>query len=132
MVRYVSKLRRVDFKKFCAIFFIIKRIGFEKKYLKIFKKTDSLKLLLIGKIQPGKGQLEALNALKYCIDKWRINVTLAIVGRITAPDYYHEIQSFINDYELSEYVTVSGFLNNPIWAYRESDAVLMCSESEAF
>ena len=134
---FVSKALKLYFDQFIksnksvVSYTNIKFHGNEEKYPKIFKKPESLKLLLIGQIQPGKGQQEALKALKYCINKFRNDVTLAIVGGITDADYYHKIQSFINDHDLHEYVTVRDFMNNPICAYRESDVVLICSRSEA-
>lgn len=99
---------------------------------KIFNQDNSLKLLLIGQIQPGKGQLEALKAVKHCLKHYGHEVSLAIVGGISSPDYYQEIQSFIHDNDLVDSVAVRGFLPNPMGAFQEAEVVLICSRSEAF
>jgi len=122
----------IDEQKSVVIYYDIKLPNMLSEKIEIFKKEKSLKLLIIGQIYPGKGQLVAVKALKKCFFDLNENVELAIIGRIGSEEYFNEIQTFIINNNLQNIITINKFNNNPTLAYEKADIVLMCSKSEAF
>lgn len=91
-------------------------------------KDECCRLLLIGRIAPGKGQLEAIKAAKLLNDNGR-HVALKVVGSVSDPGYYEECAAYIRD-NCGCYVCLSEFTDEVLTEYAAADIVLMCSSAE--
>jgi glycosyltransferase involved in cell wall biosynthesis len=90
-----------------------------------------IRLLMLGQVSPSKNQLEALKALRICLDKG-INVQLSIAGKAEGDSYLNILNSYIDDNSLSPYVHFLGSTDNPQKVLEKNEALLMCSRMEAF
>jgi glycosyltransferase involved in cell wall biosynthesis len=89
-----------------------------------------LRLLLLGKVDPFKGQQDAIRAVKLLSDTG-LGVTLTIAG----PDpngHAVELRRLVERLKISDRVTFRGFTSEPYRLFADAHAVLMCSRSEAF
>lgn len=94
---------------------------------KVFRK---LTCICIGRLYPGKGQEDAIKALKELI-KDGVPVELIIIGS-GEPDYKDYLQRIIENEGLHQYVRFTGWMDNPFQILQKADIFLMCSRSEAF
>ena len=70
-------------------------------------EINEIKLLIVGSLQPGKGQIDAIKALRDLIDKG-VKATLTIVG--DGQDKYKTLlKEVINDLALINHVFLEGF-----------------------
>ncbi len=99
--------------------------------LKISKNKKGLKLLIIGNVHRGKGQIDAIKAIKTLRDKGIDNIFLKIVGG-KSPEYYEELLDFTRKNDLENQIEFFDFVDMPGNFFIESDIVLMCSRSEGF
>lgn len=97
----------------------------------LWRRKDSIKLGLFGSICEGKGQLEAVNAVIELLRRGR-DVELLLAGFIADERYHARLQSLIETMDISDRVTIAGFLADPLPAMAASDIVLSCSRREAF
>jgi glycosyltransferase involved in cell wall biosynthesis len=91
---------------------------------------DSVKLVLVGAIQEGKGQTDAVQALAQLIDQG-VRAELSLVGTGNAIDL-ERVKSIIARCGLEQRVKFTGYVLDPSPFVEESDIALMCSQSEAF
>lgn len=84
---------------------------------------------IIGRLQPSKGQLDAIKAFNILKKKGYQNIRLFIAGDGEA-DYISKIQHFIDCENLVESVTLLGYLSKIDTLYQQTDVLLMCSKSE--
>lgn len=103
------------------------------RYSKMGSKIDvnDLRLVMVGTIQPGKGQHEAIEAVAHLKNKG-FDPHLKIVGRGSSSSYYTQLQRLIKRLGLSENVQFLGQLDNPFEVVADSDIALVCSANEAF
>jgi len=94
------------------------------------KKTDDLVILMIGRFAPGKGQIEAIEALKGLINQGE-EINLVLVGA-TDGEYDQKVREYIKKYDLDSRITVVDFTPNPVVYYEMTDIALICSKYEAF
>lgn len=102
-----------------------------KEELRYFKKKESLKMIMMGGVVRGKGQKDAVLAIKSLVENGIKNVELLIAGGVE-PVYHKELCVIIKDNKLENYVKFSGYLDSPFEAVSESDLMVMCSQDEAF
>jgi FkbM family methyltransferase len=95
-----------------------------------FKRKDSTRLALVGTIQAGKGQIDAINAVNELINTGK-KVELLLAGGID-PEYYETIRELINQYNLQTFIHIIDFQDNPYPIFKNSDLILVCSRNEAF
>jgi glycosyltransferase involved in cell wall biosynthesis len=108
-----------------------KSVGVKKK--KYFNNPKSFKILVLGNIQQGKNQKEALLALKELTkDSPSKNIELLIVGKTVSKEYYKEIKKFIGENKLDKKVKLIDYVAEPHDIMEETDIVLVCSRNEAF
>jgi glycosyltransferase involved in cell wall biosynthesis/GT2 family glycosyltransferase len=137
-INFNSKILKKDFDevipedKSSIYYYNIELPIIEENKSDLYKVKDSLKLLLVGNIMEGKGQLDALKAIKYCFDKYKDNLELILLGNINSVDYYQTLNKFIIENYLDKFVVFYNFINNPTSVYASADVVLMCSRAEAF
>lgn len=92
---------------------------------------ELVKMVLPGRIVEGKGQLEAVKALKYLVDRGVKNVELIMVGH-KQTKYAKEVEEFIEKNDLSSYIEMQEH-NEDLRSLRGvCDIGLTCSIKEAF
>lgn len=114
--------------------------GFEFKESKItaMKKYEQcvvdnrwpIHLTMIGSLQPGKGQDDAIRALSILVNRGEA-VRLSIAGT-GLPGYLAELKLLIKRLSLTESVTWHGFVEDTPALLDDTAVVLVCSRSEAF
>ena len=97
----------------------------KKKSKKIFNTVNKLKILNIGRFTEQKDQLTFLRSLKYI--KGKINFEACMVGRGILKG---ELQKYIVDNNLKDYVKIIEFLENPYPLMRQSDLFVLTSKYE--
>jgi len=96
-----------------------------------FKRKGSLKLLLLGVIQPRKGQEDAVLAAALLIGQG-VDLELVLAGPVSDPAYARRLEALAADPGLAGSVQILGLQKSPWPLLQESDVLLMCSRSEAF
>jgi glycosyltransferase involved in cell wall biosynthesis len=87
--------------------------------------------LMLGRIVESKGQLDGVKAIhELCASG--IDVELLIVGAVQSTDYLTELKAFIATNCLADRVQFVDFQPNPQGYVTSCDALLLCSENEAF
>lgn len=89
-----------------------------------------LHVAIIGTIQKGKGQLEAIQAAEI-VNQERKKIILHIAGKTTGK-YFDEIKKYVIAHDLSRYVFFDGFIKD-VNKYRiNMDVGIVASSNEAF
>ena len=98
-----------------------------------FQNKNSLKVVLIGRIVPSKGQKDAVLAIKELVNK-NLKVELLLVGKSKKKkiEYIKDIRQIIRENNLSKNIKIHGFVDNPFSILKQADLALMCSPNEAF
>lgn len=96
-----------------------------------FKNSDSLKLVITGKIAPGKGQTEAAAAVARLIAKGH-DTELCIIGKVLEPGDDGPLLQVIKEHQLEEKVHLVGHQSNPLAILKYANVGLMASRQEAF
>lgn len=91
---------------------------------------DYIYLIIAGSISNGKGQMDAIRAIEYLVNKKRHNFRLLIIGHGT-PLYLWSINHYISANGLSEYIKILPFSNNMDNIRDRCDISLTCSKMEA-
>jgi len=100
-----------------------------KKY---FHSAESFKIVLVGSIAKGKGQKDALLAVKELLKSNGKNVELVMAGIVGNQNYYAELQNIIKEERMDGNVIFAGHVDEPDVLFAQTDVVLMCSIFEAF
>jgi FkbM family methyltransferase len=96
-----------------------------------FTGTTSTKLIITGPVKAGKGQTDAVLAVKELVQRGK-DVELIIMGHCTTDDYAEHLKTIVREENLEEHVKFVGFEENPYPIVNQSDIVLVCSRKEAF
>lgn len=92
-------------------------------------KSQTVDLLMAGRLHPGKGQLDAVKAVKLARQKTDRDLRLHILGTVGDPAYAEELHEYVESRGL-DYVSIEDFVND-LSALREAcDIGLTCSYSE--
>jgi FkbM family methyltransferase len=120
-----------DFKSSAVIYnnVSVREVAHNRKDL--FTNKNSLHVIVVGMIQEGKGQKDAILAIKE-LKKEGYDVELAIIGNTIDVKYEEECRNIVEEESLDDRVHIIGYLDNAFPAMQESDAVLVCSRNEAF
>jgi glycosyltransferase involved in cell wall biosynthesis len=84
---------------------------------------------IIGLTHPNKGQEEAIRALE-CVKEHIPAVRLLVVGS-DSKGFIGKLKALANELGVAGHVEFWGYIEDPIRAYVEADAVLVCSRHEA-
>lgn len=107
--------------------FIDKKIGPPTKEV-----PDKIIIGILGAIMPGKGQLQAIEAVDI-LNKRGIPVTLEIYGHAFDKTYDNELKALLeNNEDMRSYIKFCGFNDNPDEIYNHISIMLNCSKSEGF
>ena len=92
-------------------------------------KSQTVNLLMAGRLHPGKGQLDAVKAVELARQKTDRDLRLHILGTVGEPAYAEELHEYVESRGL-DYVSIEDFVND-LSALREAcDIGLTCSYSE--
>lgn len=94
-------------------------------------KTTAPKLVCIGSIHPGKGQLSLIETLVQLKTKG-IAMELHLIGPIADDAYLKDIQTKSREYQLEQAIHVLGAHQNPTQLLSHHDIVVVPSRCEAF
>jgi glycosyltransferase involved in cell wall biosynthesis len=94
-------------------------------------QSKFLKLVFVGQISPGKGQMEALQAVHRLI-KQGLQSQICFVGDSSDESYTKKLKEFIARHKLGRYVIFAGHQQRPLDYVRAADIALVCSRHEAF
>lgn len=94
------------------------------------KLSPNLTCTCIGRLFVGKGQEDAIKAVKELVkDEIPMQLVLVGGGDLTYKNY---LQKLVEKEGLTQYVTFTGWIDNPFPILQKADIFLMCSRSEAF
>ncbi len=94
------------------------------------KNDNGLRCALVGRLQPGKGQEDAVRAVS-ALHRRKIEVSLVIVGSGDA-DYEQYLRDLTAKEDIEEQVHFTGYINNAFSYIHSMDVILVCSQHEAF
>lgn len=111
------------------------RLNVEEAQLDVWRaergaEDEVLRCVILGRIHPAKGQIEALHALARLRDRG-VHATLAIVGQGQTADE-QELDAMIHSLRLEDRVDRVGFSSEPLRHLCRADVALVCSTHEAF
>jgi len=92
--------------------------------------TDQLTCIIVGSLQEGKRQEEAILAVSE-LKRKGLNIFLEVVGE-GDPKYKSYLFNLIKENNLADCVHFNGYVNPPFSIISKSDVLLMCSKYEAF
>jgi glycosyltransferase involved in cell wall biosynthesis len=102
-----------------------------QKSIDPFKRKDSLKLVITGRIAPSKGQPEAAEAVGE-LTKAGFDVELCIIGTPAQPEDANSLNEVIKKYDIEDRVHLVGHQSNPLAILAKADVGVMASKQEAF
>lgn len=95
--------------------------------------SHTIRIAMVGRIEPGKNQMEALQAVALLKEaNAGIPLQLRFIGRIKDKDYHAHLQHFITDHQLDSCVCFMGVRDDVPQLLSQTDIGLMLSTSEAF
>ena len=97
---------------------------------KALRASRAAQLVLVGTLQEGKGQTDAVRALGQLISQG-VQVELTLVGP-DAPGDPGRVQRLVSSRGLEKLVKFTGQVSDPSPIVKGSDIALVCSRSEAF
>jgi FkbM family methyltransferase len=89
------------------------------------------KLCIVGTIKEGKGQILAIKAV-HALNQQGIKTELLIIGEAVTKEYLGYLKGVVKELELEDQVKFLGTQPNPYPYIHASDALLVCSNNEAF
>lgn len=95
-----------------------------------------LNIIIVGRLVPDKGQIDAIKAIDILLKKGMKNLKLHIVGsspkRTHVAWYEKELKKMVYDLSLSNYVQFHGEVKDMISLRKKMDVELMCAICETF
>lgn len=98
---------------------------------KSYNADRPLQLLIAGDVKPGKGQLDAVEAVG-CLKQQGITTFLSIAGKCSDNDYKKKIDNRIAHYGIDENVTFCGMVKDMNSLRAKMDIGIVASSLEAF
>jgi len=100
-----------------------------KELQKEYTLYDSFVVGIIGRIEEGKGQYIAIDALEKLKD---LNIKLLIIGSAMESTYYHELEKKVKDLELDDKVLFIGFTSEINEYVKLCDVTILATKKETF
>lgn len=97
-------------------------------YKEVFK-DEQINILMAGRIAPGKGQMEAIQAVERLVKDGYTNVVLHVVGGVGDDKYNKEIHQYVQEHNLTA-VKFYEFTNSLKDMRQQCDIGLTCSKAE--
>ena len=98
---------------------------------KVWRNPSAIRCILLGKYMSGKGQEDAVNAMR-TLREMNVPAELLLVGETLDRDYRHRIESIVSRDGMTDRVRIMDHCSAPAPLMKSADIVLMCSRSEAF
>lgn len=102
---------------------------YENNSPKLFS-SRRIRFALVGRIIPGKGQKDAILAVKKLVNAGMNNIELFLYGGEAIPEYEQQLIDIVKSNNLP--VNFCGVADDMQRVYSEIDVVLVCSRAEAF
>jgi len=93
------------------------------------KYNNTVNIILVGRIHPGKGQLKAIKACEVLYSN-NISFQINFIGDIQNTEYYNEIQSYLKTCKYEKNINFLGYKSNIHDYLEQSDLFLMPSLGE--
>lgn len=101
------------------------------KNKKLLFQDSKVKMVIVGKIQKEKGQIDVIKAIASMPLKYKNKFSLDLIG--TSEEVYEKsIKSYIKKYNLSGIVKLKGYNSNASNILKKYDIGIMSSSKEAF
>ena len=94
--------------------------------------SDTVKILISGRVTPKKGQLTLLKALRIVKQAGFHHFECHILGYLENRPYVNELTEFIQANGMDQCVFLDGYTANIAQWLKQSDILCMCSAKEAF
>lgn len=91
---------------------------------------NGINLAIVGSINRSKGQDQAIKACEILIEEGIDNINLRIAGKES--EYVNFLRNYVGSKNLDKWIQFIGPQSDIKQLYRDTDIVLMCSQSEAF
>lgn len=108
--------------------------GVNRHYYSKIQETEQdnkiIKMLIAGTIVEGKGQWDAIRAIKK-LRKEKINIHLSIVGD-GVPSYVNQLKKYVKENGLKDYITFFCYTSDLQQLRLDCSIMLVCSRMEAF
>jgi FkbM family methyltransferase len=95
-----------------------------------FNKKNAFKMAILGWVSEGKGQADAVLAVRELARKGR-DVELLVVGN-GHPEYVKWLHDLVAKNNLGEFIQLINFQHQPYPIFEQTDVILVCSRNEAF
>lgn len=116
--------------KQCVVYNDISKAFAQKRDVFNLDINKPLNMAVIGSIQAGKGQMEAIKAVEMAVSEG-YKCILHIAGNPSG-EYYKKLLAYVNEHKLNDYVVFDGFITN-VNEYRlQMDVGIVASSMEAF
>jgi L-malate glycosyltransferase len=125
-------LEHIESKNTSVVYNNVNIIDSSSEKDNIFQKKDSFKLVVVGGVQEGKGQKDAILAVGDLFKKGIKNIELLFVGKIGELEYEQELKNIIKSKKLENNIKFVGYKKNIHDVISAADIVLVCSRNEAF
>jgi glycosyltransferase involved in cell wall biosynthesis len=99
--------------------------------LAAFASDGTYAITIVGSIQRWKRQLDAVRAIDI-LRRRHLPVRLLVIGPVVEPDYQAEIERFVLEHDLGDYVRLVGYLDDPGRVVARAHASVLCSDREPF
>lgn len=94
--------------------------------------NETVNILIAGRIVEGKGQMQAVKAIKHLVDNNIKNIKLIIVGKVDSENYYNKMKTYIKKCSLDNHITIYEHTDDLKKLRKKCDIGLICSRKEAF
>lgn len=95
-------------------------------------QNEKIKLVSVGRVCEGKGQLDIVKAIGILKKQYNINnFQLRLVGKVDS-EYYSVLKKVIIQFSLEDVVSFDGQVTDVESVYKDSDVFCMSSKNEAF
>ena len=92
------------------------------------RKNDKFTFAIVGRLEPGKNQLEAIRAAKHLVREG-LEFRLVVVGDGTA-EYTRRLNEQIDRLKLGDVVEMTGYLKNVDEVYARTSTLIACARHE--
>lgn len=95
------------------------------------RKDDLLKIVCVGRIEKGKGQMQILDAVSKLPEHIKEKVRVDFIGE-SYPDYLHQMKNFMKNSNLSNQINFLGYCGDIPEKLSNYDVGILSSRGDAF
>ena len=121
----LSKIRFIKQKPFCIY------NGIEPRAIKNYNQSKILNILHVGYFDFNKNQIMLLKCLTLMIKMKKTDIHITFVGDVDDIQAKKEVDSFIENANISKYITFTGFQKNTENYYLSNDILICTSKIES-